>query len=100
MQKDPLLAETASSAESLSLGSFCISAEMNFLESHSFGFWQREENSLSVEHCLALSPYSTPPSHYWGTQNIARGENGPDVKRYLSILPISSTHIVYGMNRG
>ena len=36
-----------------SLGSFCISAELNFFESLSFGFQQKEENCLSVAHWLS-----------------------------------------------
>ena len=45
-QKEGLLAETAS------FGSFCISAESNFLEVSSFGFRQEHKIPLSVDHYL------------------------------------------------
>ena len=48
LQKDGLSAETAS------FGCFGISAERNFFEEPSFGFWQKDKNPLSVATNIGL----------------------------------------------
>ena len=53
LPKDTLLVERAS------FGSFSISAEMEFLESLSFGFRKKDKNSLSVSHWSRLRVVKT-----------------------------------------